>query len=218
MKALVPFVLYLPIASSLAAQVSSRFSIGPEWGKTAEVNANHDESTQSALGAGAANYTLFGVQRGGGKPKPAFGFFVRADALFPGAIPEENDLIIYDFSLQADVLAGLAFGAGLSGRLDFYLGAGPDAQGLFCLYQTSPPGMGTVKYERNALRLGLGLDSGINYHLAKRFFLNAGVVLAFYFSEYETMRSRFGDYSGFAASYFGFAAKIYLGLGLELTP
>jgi len=186
----------------VSSQTMSQLSVGFEEANSFETNTNHDLLYIPSLGIDLTDYTFFNRN---------FGVFMHTELLFPIS----SDFQIYDSSIEAGVLFGPSFRIPISSVFEVVFGIGFDVSGTFIRYTKDIKSFGQIRYERNELNLGLGGDIRVKWFINKIFYINAGGIFSWYFSNYSSVISNYGDYAKFAQNYSMFSLNPYVGIGLQ---
>lgn len=194
--------MLLFINGNVFSQTISQLSIGFEEANSFETNINHDSLYIPSLGIDLADYTFINGN---------FGFFVHTELIFPVS----RDFQIYDISAALNALFGPAYRIPVNPAFEVFFGLGPVVSGTFIRYTRNTRSSGQIKYERNELSVGLGGDIQIKWFIKKMFYIDAGSILSWYFSNYSSVRSKYGDYARFAQNYSMFSVNPYIGIGLQ---
>jgi hypothetical protein len=196
------FTMLLLLSGTVFSQVTSQLSVGFENANSFEKNMNHYSLYIPSVGINLTNYVFFNGN---------FGVFLHTDLLFPVS----GNFQIYDSSIVISALIGPSFRIPIYSAFEAAFGVGFDVSGTFIRYAHDTKSFGQEKYERNELNLGLGGDIRIKYFISKTFYVNAGSILSWYFSNYSSVISKYGDYARFAQNYSMFSVNPCIGIGLQ---
>ncbi|GHV82498.1 hypothetical protein AGMMS49991_10560 [Spirochaetia bacterium] len=184
------------------SQITSQLSLGFEDANSFEANINRSFLYIPSLGIDLTGYTFINGN---------FGVFVHTELIFPVS----GDFQIYDSSVILNALVGPAYRLPVNSAFEVVFGFGLNVSGTFIRYAQSAQSSGQIKYERNDVSLGLGGDIRIKWFIKKIFYINTGGVLSWNFSNYSSVKSKYGDYAGFTRDYIMFSVNPYVGVGVQ---